>query len=103
MTPFVRATGPAIMLALAGSLFFSSDSQAITAEEVMDRMTPEEAGSFMAGAIDMYAQQNPNKAICAQTWFNEQDGSTKTFKIFLEFPDKPAVAVMDVLIRRVCK
>ena len=88
----------------------ASPAWAVTAGDVLDRMTERERFGYITGAIDMamflaaVREQNDAKSECIVHWYYSQNapGPKQVIDIFRQFRDKPAVALINVLIDRRC-
>ncbi len=83
---------------------------AITAGDVLDKMTEKERDGYITGAVDtaMYLasvqEKNNAKSECILNWFyaEKAPGPRQVISTFRQYRDKPAVALIKVLIDRAC-
>lgn len=98
-----------LIVTLGCWLAVPSPAGAITAGDVMDKMTEPEAAEYTAGAIDMamylYGKNGDDaKAKCILNWFYQDNTSAKeVVAVFNNYKDKPAIGLLHVLIDRHCK
>jgi hypothetical protein len=104
----------AIALLLAGAPVY-----AITAGDVLDKMTEKERAGYISGAVEMAMfqaatdQHNENKSRCVLEWFygtraadgvplKDPVGPSQIIAAFNRFRDQPAIGVIALLINRAC-
>ena len=92
-------------LAIATSAF------AVTARDVLNRMTEKEQFGYITGAVDMalFLEQAPQRGStprsqCILAWFygNDAKGPREVRAMFEKYPDQSAVGLIKVLIDRSC-
>lgn len=99
-----------LTLALFVVLMSAVPLWAITAGDVLDRMTEKERLGYIGGAVDMaiYSastkEKNNPKAECIHAWFFEKDakGPSEVIQTFSRYRDRQAVGLITVLIERAC-
>jgi len=93
-----------ILSAALVALLIASPAFAITAGDVLDRMTEKERGGYLSGAIEMAMVAKPEKSECILNWFYGSGApGPKTVIATLErYRDKPAAAVINALINKNC-
>lgn len=97
---------------LAGTLFailIAAPAFAVTAADVLDKMSADERQGYISGALEMAMtaasnQGNGKKAECILNWYYKGDGSAaKTLIAALDrYRDKPASAVIGALLDKQC-
>ena len=98
----------ALVLSSLLLLLMPNPAMSITAEDVVSRMEPPGRSNFIAGAVDMYSHLaarygDRQKADCAVQWFFDTDDAlAEVLTVFENFPDRDAVAVLEVLLNRRC-
>lgn len=58
--------------------------------------------TYLAGALDMFASLNPDRAQCAQDWFYNHGGEGAAISFHEEHPEYTGAALLHVLINRHC-
>lgn len=90
------------------ALLIAIPAFAVTAGDVLDKMTDKERGGYLSGAVEMAIvlasnQGNAKKAECITTWYYSTEGAQKTvIAAFDRYKDKPAASVLAALINRQC-
>ena len=87
---------------IAITLLLATSAQALTGDQVMNNENPDPVAAFMSGASDMYYVMAPHKAECARNWLLEQRGAQQAYELYEAYPDKPAAAILVILINRNC-
>ncbi len=77
-------------------------AKALTADELTTNLTNENQVSYFFGALDMYAFLHSDRALCALDWWHENEGLETTYAVMEKYSDKPAAALLYVLIKRQC-
>jgi hypothetical protein len=81
---------------------------AITAADVLERLTDKERGTYLTGAIEMAmylaaSEGNQKKAACISDWyFKTGQGPKDVIATLSLYKDKPAAALINALIKREC-
>jgi len=83
---------------------------AITAGEVLDKMSEDERFGYITGSVDtaMYLaavqEKNNAKSECILNWYYGKNaaGPKQVIDMFRRYRDKPAIALIKVLIDRAC-
>lgn len=91
-------------------LLAATPAFAITAGDVLDRMSADERGGYITGAIDTaiylaaVQEKNNAKSECILNWYygDKAKGPREVIATFERYKDKPAVALIKVLIDRAC-
>jgi hypothetical protein len=98
------------VIVLAG-LAVATPIYAITAGDVLNRMTEKEQFGYISGAVDMlvYLEQVPTrgstpKSACILNWYNGKDakGPRQVVAMFDSYQDKSAVGLIKILAERAC-
>lgn len=97
-------------LLIAALLVLPVPALAITAGDVLDRMSGPERNGYITGAIDnaMYLaavqEKNNPKSECILGWYYGKDakGPQQVVAMFDRNRDRPAVALLKILIDRAC-
>lgn len=105
------ATRRLVAVFTAAFLLAAVPAWAITAADVLDRMTEKERDGYITGAVDsaMYLasaqEKNDAKAECILNWFygKNASGPKQVIDTFRRYRDKPAVALINVLINQTCR
>lgn len=105
------ATRRLIAAFTAAFLFAAVPAWAITAGDVLDRMTEQERFQFVNGSVEMAMylasaqEKNDAKAECILNWFygKNASGPKQVIDTFRRYRDKPAVALINVLINQTCR
>ena len=101
----------AILLAMTITSFQAAETWAFTDDEVANKMTPKERGTYLAGVVDGLAQarfvkDKPQQAgmQCILNWFYKGgEMNNRRIDTFLaRHPDKPASALIHVLVKKEC-
>lgn len=100
--PFITAV---LAVLLAATPVF-----AINAGDVLDKMKDDERNAYFEGAIEMAMylaaaqDKNPAKSECILNWYFNSKGKTarEIVGVFDQYKDKPAAALLTVLINRHC-
>lgn len=95
---------------LAALLLAATPAFAITAGEVLDKMTRDERFGYITGAIDMAMyhastlEKNNPKAECILNWYYGKDapGPKQVLNMFDRNRERNAIALIQVLINRAC-
>lgn len=96
---------------LAGFMFglLPSEANAISAGDVVGKMSEDQQYGYLTGAVDMVIFLHSSKgegerAECIMNWFYRDDTSAKeVIGVFHNYKDKPAIGLLHVLINRHCK
>lgn len=81
---------------------------AITAGDVVDRMTFDERFAWMSASVEtmgfLYAKNGEKqKSVCIIDWYFKQDGATEELiAVFENHKDLPAVGIIDIVAKRHC-
>lgn len=77
---------------------------AVTGGDVLDKMGEKEQASYIAGAIDMAAQNDAAARACIVVWYYAKDGSAQKLIVqaFRQYADRQAVSILKALIRKQC-
>jgi hypothetical protein len=109
MAPFRYLTALSVVgLALLVAI---QQASAITAEDVMKKMSPEQRAQYLAGLIDMLAYQTAAsgdraKGSCILAKFYDSDSKSslaQTLDVFKKYPDKRPEILLTVLANQICK
>lgn len=100
-----------LVLAVLGGLFSlsSSPAEAVTAGDVVGKMSKEERYGYLSGAIDMamfmHSQNGGGaKAECIMGWFyKDKKSGEEIAALFDSNKARPAIGLLHVLIGRHCK
>lgn len=95
-----------LIIALASII--PAQAHAVTAGDLLGRMSADKRNSFINGALDMLTYElgrsgQGDKASCITKWFYEGEGPRHVALVFTAHKDKPAVALLRVLADRHCK
>lgn len=96
---------------LAGFMFslLPSEGRAISAGDVVDKMSEDQQYGYLTGAVDMViflhsSNGEGDRAECIMNWFYRDNTSAKeVVAVFHNYKDKPAIGLLHVLINRHCK
>lgn len=108
MKSFQNIVLTAISAGFVSSLF-PSERKAITAGDVVDKMSEDQQYGYLTGAVDMViflhsSNGEGDRAECILNWFYRDDASAKEIvAVFHNYKDKPAIGILHVLINRHCK
>jgi len=98
-----RITATLIMALIATPVY------AMTAGDVLDKMTEKERAGYLAGAVEMAmylaaTAGQAQKSECISGWYFGRDarGQAQIVAAFTRYKDKPAVALMNALISKAC-
>jgi hypothetical protein len=98
-----------ILIAATTLLMIALPAFAVTAGDVLDRMTDKERGGYLSGAVEMAMYQaglqgNAKKSECILNWYYKSDGkgSRDVIATFDKYKDKSAVMLIQALIDREC-
>ena len=100
-----------IALSAVALLTTATPARAVTAGDVLNRMTEKERLGYITGAIDMvmYLEQAEAKgstprSACILNWFyaKEAPGPKQVLTLFSAYPDKPAVGLIKIAMDRAC-
>jgi hypothetical protein len=97
--------------ALAFALCVATPAFAITAGDVLDKMSADERSGYFGGAIEMAMhiaateQKNGAKADCIFEWFYLSDGKAarELMNVFRANKARPASGLIAIVIARHCK
>lgn len=101
-----------VVLSLLFVLFFAAPAFALTAGEVIDRMTPDQRAAYFVGAIEMATylaqtqEKNPAKAKCIADWYIHdpaKKGTEEVVAVFRANKQRDAIALLNIVIARHCK
>lgn len=100
------------MLIAIGFIASSAErAAALTADDVMNKMTPDERTAYLAGAVEAFAQSrwitdkpNADGMRCIQDWFYARGEETRPdlYAFLSEHLEKPAPAMIYVMLKREC-
>ena len=99
---------PMMAAALIGTSLVTSEANALTAEDVMERMSQPERIGYIHGLVDMAAYQarldgNEELAQCIAAWFYDSDEGPQTVWANLDaYSDHATEAILTLLIEREC-
>lgn len=91
------------------SLNYSKNAHAITAKELMTGMSDEMSKGYISGLVDMLSykailDKDRPRARCINDSFYRNDAMLKTVvDAMYAFPDKEPVAIVVVVMNKVCK
>lgn len=95
--------------AFALALLLSAQAHALPAADIVDRMSAEESGAYISGALDMLAYELSRggageKAACLHDWYYRSDGAgpREVVAVFEHHKDLPAVGILRILVDRHC-
>ena len=105
----MTANAGACALALA-AWFVAQPASAITAEDVMKKMSKDERFGYLTGLIDMLAYQmaaagnGPLSACIYNTFYRDQSNQAfeRLYSAFDQFPDKSPEIIVTLLAKKVC-
>lgn len=90
-------------------LLTAAPAFAITAGDVLDRMSLKEQAAYLGGTVEMAmylsgSQSNGEHASCILNWFYSKEGTAQdeVLATFGKYRDKPAAGLIKVLIVRHC-
>jgi hypothetical protein len=92
---------------LAGFLTIPLPAAALTAGDVVDKMTADERAAFVIGAVTM-AQRfyelagNERKVACIRDWYRSEGRVRQVHGVFSNYKDRDAASLLHVLINRHC-
>jgi hypothetical protein len=98
------------VLVLAG-LGLAAPAMAVTASDVLNRMTEKEQYGYITGAVDtiilleqLEHQGNTARSECISNWFygKEAPGARSIRAMFTRYPAQSAVGLIKILIDRAC-
>jgi hypothetical protein len=97
-----------VLCASALALFLPIQAHAVSAGDVLDRMSADQRGGFMNGALEMLSYQflkegQDGRAACIVEWYLTGDGAQEIVAVFGNHKDLPAVAILRTLADRHCK
>ena len=101
----------AILLGIGFIASSATGAHALTADDVMNKMTPDERTSYLAGAVEAFGQarwiaDKPDASgiQCIQAWLYDDAVSAlpRINQFFDLHPEKPASALLYVLIKKDC-
>lgn len=95
---------------MTAALLVAVPAWAITAADVLDRMSDDQRFGYITGAVDtaMYLaavqEKNNAKSECILNWYYGKNatGPKQVIDTFRQYRDKPAIALIKVLIDRAC-
>jgi hypothetical protein len=105
---WARLLAAVLLVALA----FVSPAGAVTAADVLGRMTDKERSGYITGTVDtiLYLEQTAGRgttprSACIRQWFYgaEARGPRQIIAILEGYPERPAVGLIKILIDRACK
>jgi hypothetical protein len=99
-----KVTAFTVALLVLGS---TAPAWSLTGEDVLDRMSKDERGGYLAGSIEMAAflsamQGNNKRADCIMDWYYKQDGVEKLVAALSGYKDRQALPVVHVIIKKAC-
>jgi hypothetical protein len=91
-------------------LTVAASAYAVTAGDVMNKMTKDERGGYIGGALEMAmflassVEKNNAKSECILNWYYRGNGQAQReiLATFDAYKDKPAAPLLNVLINRHC-
>jgi hypothetical protein len=101
---FRKATFAALLVAASSSSAF-----AITAGEVMDKMSKEERFSYLSGLVDMHSYHSilagkKDHAKCIiDKFYDDKDVTLRVYAALMKFPDKAPESILVLIMRQECK
>lgn len=102
----MSALAPAL---LAGLIAFPVAANAITAGDVVEKMSNDQAAQYLSGAVDMVLYLDSmngegQKAECILNWYyRDKSSPAEVIAVFGNYKDKPAIGLLHILIDRHCK
>jgi hypothetical protein len=100
-----------IVVAILAVLVTPSAAPAVSAGDVLNRMTEKERFGYITGAIDMamYLEQveargSTPRSACILKWYYGTDaaGPRQVLSLFSNYSDKPATGLIKIAIDRAC-
>lgn len=95
-------------LFFALALFLPIQAHALTAGDVLDKMTTKESNAYVQGAVTMLAyyihkEVSEEKGRCILNWFYEEGGPSEVVEFYDAYKDLDAVGIIRILADRHCK
>lgn len=93
--------------ALAGWFFLPSPAAAITAEDVLDKMSSDESTGYIYGSMETAAflshlQGKSERSECITDWYHDKGGVKQIIDTLHRFKDRQAQPIIYALIKRAC-
>ena len=104
MTP---NTVTAFTAAFLAGVLTAGPALSLTGAEVLDKMTEDERGGYLAGNVDMAAQLayhdgKRERSDCIFDWYYKQGGLGQVLQAIGQFRDRQVQPVIHALINRAC-
>ena len=93
---------------LALSLSITGDAGAITAGDVMEKMTDKERFGYLTGLVDMLSYQHvlagdrPRAQCVTAKFYDETDMQARIIATFARYPDKSPEGIVVLLMNKAC-
>ena len=90
-------------------LILATPAFALTAGDVIDKMTAKERAGYIAGTIEMAMVMTPERAQCIGDWYfasgtpNEGKAQQAIVAALSKYKDKPAASIINALLKKNCQ
>ncbi len=96
-----------VAAAVVFSLFPSRQALSLTGKDVVDKMSADESGGYIAGSIEMaaflsHAQGNRDRSTCITNWYYKKNGVEQTVAALSRYKSREAQPVLYAMIEQVC-
>jgi hypothetical protein len=92
-------------LLAASAALFGPAAHALTADEAVHKLSPQEMTSYIGGAVEMLAYLDNELGACAIDWYFRSDGKGphELVDALYKYPDVPVTGIIKELVKRHCK